>query len=555
MHRSAQRRSVQCRLVQSLCRSPRTLSSVRRGAAALLIAAAGIASLLDVAVARAQALNGEVRTLLSNAKLSGSGVVASVSVVDCQTGTVLASVDDRVPVTPASNIKLLTSATALLVLGKDFAFTTKFVRSGDKLIIVGDGDPGLADPQLLADMKLSLDDLLGQIVMQIGKETGEKIREVVVDDRVFDKDQVHPTWPKNQLDAWYCAPVSGVNFYTNVVEVFVGAGSRTGAPPAVRTLPSGSAIEIRNTAKTVTADNTDIRINRADGKNVFSISGSVAARGVIDKPYEVTVHEPGMLLGQVLAERLMKAGLTAPLPTTGAAAVHSAMPIVRFAGAEEVFDVTKVAAMIKTPLMVALSRCNVNSHNLYAEALLKRVGFATSGQQGSWSNGAAVVRMKISELLGPEAGDVSMADGSGMSQDNRVTTYLLTHWMAAISNLRDPETSSIFASSMADMEAEKIAKRFHGRKLDNRLTAKTGFIRGVQGLSGYLIHPETGRRVAYSVILNHTDKAPAGAKIKDFHEEVVVAADKWLTRNPGSPAVRSAPAPVVIVPSDAVPPK
>ena len=57
---------------------------------------------------------------------------------------------------PASNQKVLTSGVALLVLGKDYQFRTEFRLSGDRLVIVGGGDPAFGDPVLLEKSKAKL---------------------------------------------------------------------------------------------------------------------------------------------------------------------------------------------------------------------------------------------------------------------------------------------------------------------------------------------------------------------------------------------------------------
>ncbi|HLL90279.1 MAG TPA: D-alanyl-D-alanine carboxypeptidase, partial [Tepidisphaeraceae bacterium] len=50
-----------------------------------------------------------------------------------------------IPLIPASNLKLLTTAAALERLGPDFKFRTRLARRGDDLVLVGDGDPSLGD--------------------------------------------------------------------------------------------------------------------------------------------------------------------------------------------------------------------------------------------------------------------------------------------------------------------------------------------------------------------------------------------------------------------------
>jgi D-alanyl-D-alanine carboxypeptidase len=94
-------------------------------------------------------LQDEVRGLMGS--MGPKKGVTSVSVRDADGKEVVNIVGDQ-PLMPASNQKLLTTGTALRLLGPDFAFQTRLLRNGDRLTVVGDGDPAFADPELLAQM-------------------------------------------------------------------------------------------------------------------------------------------------------------------------------------------------------------------------------------------------------------------------------------------------------------------------------------------------------------------------------------------------------------------
>ena len=67
--------------------------------------------------------------------------------------------------------------------------------------------------------------------------------------------------------------------------------------------------------------------------------------------------------------------------------------------------------------------------------LLKAAGHKVSGQPGSWSNGTAVVRMQLKELVSGEiASQLVMEDGCGLSRNNRVTPEMLARWLRAQAN-------------------------------------------------------------------------------------------------------------------------
>ncbi len=463
-------------------------------------------------------LDGNVADTLGNARLGSSHV--SVCVIDLQSGQVLAALNEDEPMAPASNLKLLTSGSALLALGSDYRFETRFVRDGDKLVVVGSGDPGFADPVLLDEMRMSVDDFLNRIVDSIKAANAFPggIGEVVVDDRVFDRQYIHPDWPADQLNRWYCAEVSGLNFHANVMEIFPSPGRGEDSPAVIRTEPSAPWLSIAVKARTTTRGQTAIWASRDADANRFTVHGSV--RTTPQVPVEVTTHEASELFGHLLADKLAAAGL--------AQAGGRQIPA-RLAGDNEQLNTDAPAlAVVSTPMSVALERCNVDSHNLYAETMLKAVGHAVTTQPGSWSNGAAVVRMQVRDLLGPEAASLLvMNDGSGLSKNDRVTAEMLARWLVAVG--ADPKVGEAYVDSLALAgEDGTMKKRFRGKNLDNEVRAKSGYINGVRTLSGFVTHPGSGRRVAFSILVNDIPPSVAASKVKEFHEKVVMLADDWL---------------------------
>lgn len=469
----------------------------------------------------AQSLDGLIAETLERASLGSSRV--GISVVDVETGRELVSIRSRERFIPASNMKLLTSGAALAVLGADFEFRTEILLAGDRVVVVGSGDPALGDPVLLERMGMTVDGFLDRIVEAVEKAGGEGIREVVVDDRVFDETGAHPTWPRDQLNRWYCAEVRGVNFHANILRVYVHPGDREGDAPVVRTEPAAGWFDVRNRARTARSGTTSVWVARELGANVFTLHGSV--RSALERAVDVAVHAPSEVFGRLLAERIERRGLGAERGVRA-----------RLAGEEEVFGGGEPTIVIRSPMEVVLSRCNADSHNLYAEALLKRVGHASTGQRGSWANGSAAIRMQVHERLGHEAAAaLSVADGSGMSRANGVSPALLTGWLVAMAN--DGEIGEEFVMSLpVAAEEGTVANRFRDGRPDNEVRAKSGYISGVRCLSGYVTDPRSGRRVAFSILVNETPASVPGLNVRRFHERVVRHIDEWVGSQTGMAA-------------------
>lgn len=478
---------------------------------------AGIAAwAFSASLSLAQNLNPEIRALIDRFGLTGAKV--GVSVMDADSGEVLGAINADTQLIPASNMKLLTSGTAVAVLGSKFTFNTELVRAGDTLVVVGSGDPALGDPLLLKEMGIGVEDLFRTWIDAVTKSGDGPIKSIVVDDRVFDRNLAHPTWPADQLNRWYCAQVSGLNFHTNVISVFASPG-RPGEAPRVSVEPRADWLDLQNKAKTAATGSNTLWGSRAVGSNSMTLHGAV--RWTLPEPLEITVHEPARFFGRVLADRLETAGF-------GRIDVRLPEPL-------ELLPAGQTVAVVRTPLDVVLRRTNVNSHNLYAEALLKRVGREVTGQSGSWENGAAVVRMATLQRLGPErASQIVIADGSGMSRDNLVTAECLARWLVTFH--RDPKAGPAFIESLPiAQEQGSLKARFAGRDLHAEIRAKTGYIRAVSALSGYVTETSSGRRLVFSVIVNDFPSKTPLKSVKDFQEAVALLTHDALLRRVGAP--------------------
>lgn len=500
---------------------------------------AAACSLLVTAVAAARPgandLDRRVESAISAARL-GEGR-AGVSIVDVRTGLPLASVRNSEAFAPASNMKLLTTGTALLVLGSDFEFRTEVLIDGGRVIVRGSGDPALADRELLDKMqpRTTVTDILHRLAGAVRDAGCLSAEEVVIDDRVFDRVYVHPKWKDEHLDKGYGAPVSGLNFHANLLSMFVApAEAGVGFPPSFTLEPEAPWLEIDNRAKVVKEKKSQVWLSRTPGVNRFTLHGEM---GPTRATVEIPLQDTPLFFGQLFAAALLGEGVAvggqpAPGGTPKREDVSRAFDAVRLVRDGESLPQGRVVAVVTTHIRDVVDRCNGESQNLYAEALLKRVGREVSREPGSWDNGAAVVRMTLAERVGPDANATSViVDGSGLSTENRVSPSTLTRWLRAVQ--ADASAGDTFVESLATPGEGTLRRRFQGVRLKNSLRAKSGLIDGVRCLSGYVTNPNTGDRVAFSVLVNGLKGPEADAAALKLHEEIVRQIDQWMTPTKG----------------------
>jgi D-alanyl-D-alanine carboxypeptidase/D-alanyl-D-alanine-endopeptidase (penicillin-binding protein 4) len=132
--------------------------------------------------------------------------------------------------------------------------------------------------------------------------------------------------------------------------------------------------------------------------------------------------------------------------------------------------------------------------------------------RGSWDAGATAIRAFL-RRQGVDESKFVFVDGSGLARGNRVTTRGQTQLLLAMSGHR---YADVFRESLGVSGVDgTIGKRM--TDIAGRVHAKTGSIRGVRSLSGYL-QTRGGRWLAFSIIYNDIPDEEGDAGPKAFEK-------------------------------------
>ena len=414
------------------------------------------------------------------------GAESSIQIVELDSGRVVAERNPHMALAPASNMKLFTTAAAIDLLKPTFEVTTSvFVRgevdatgtlNGD-VKFVGKGDPTIGgrfhDGAATAVLQEWASDLKRAGVKTI---TGDLILEY----GYMDTEYIHPTWPVDQLVAWYEAPIAAFALQEGCIAVRV-LPSRTGNPCVVQLDPPTSYVSIANTCRTGRGLPF---ITRHQGSNNIIVRGGVPARSGLTEVF-ITIENPVHYFAAVTNETLQRHGLR----------IGGRIELV----AQDPRPDWRLVAKHTTPLSILIYVINKKSQNHYAEQVLKMLG-AEVKKQGSWAAGNAVLTDWMTRKIGVPTAEFRPADGSGMSRDNKASanafvTLLRYMWK---SPWREEFVSSLPYTGDPD---SKFGNRLRRPPFARQVYAKTGYISGVIGLSGY-VHAQSGKVYAFSFIFN-----------------------------------------------------
>ena len=406
---------------------------------------------------------------------------AGIMVVELDSGRVVAERNPHMSLAPASNMKIFTTAAAIDLLKPTFEVTTGvYVRGqvdatgtldGD-VRVVGRGDPTIGgrfhDGEATAVIQDWAADLRAAGIKTIGGN-------LVFEYGYFDTEYIHPTWPVDQLTAWYEAPISAFSMQEGCVEVRVLPG-RNGGSCVVQLEPPTSYLNVQNSCRTGRGLPF---ITRQRGSNTIIVRGGVPARSGTTEVF-VTVENPVHYFAAVTNETFQRTGIR----------IQGQIQLVP----RDTRTDWRLVSKHTTPLSIIVFVINKKSQNHYAEQLVKMIG-AEVRKDGSWAGGNAAVKDWLTRKVGVPANEFEPVDGSGMSRGNRATASAFIQTLRYMwkSPWREDFVSSLPYTGDPD---SKFGNRLRRPPFARQVYAKTGYISGVIGLSGY-VHAQSGKVYAF----------------------------------------------------------
>lgn len=439
---------------------------------------------------------------------SPAGVTA-VYVVDAATSEVLLNHSGEVPIIPASNNKLLTTAAALSLLGTEHKLITRVLYKGTisqgtlngDLVVLGGGDPTISGR--FAPNQRDVTYTMQEWADELKKKGIRRISgDIVADDSFFDTQYFHPAWPPDERGEWYSAEISGLAFNDNCVDLsWSSKGLLPGDIAKYQMNPLTRYVTIDNDVKVAAQGRSVERYyQRAAGSNHIHATGTMSYDAT--KEDSAAIHNGGLYFCSVLREVLTNSSI----PVQGRARLDRGAA----AGGKDVI-------IHSSPSMLEICKVvNLNSQNFYAECVTKILG-KLYRNAGSWEAGTDVIE-EFCRLAGVYSRGQDTVDGSGLSAKNRTSARQLVEilWHMDSGPKREAWRSTLAQGGVRGSLRSRFQRTPVTRRAAKRIFGKTGLIGGVRSLSGFVQCPG-GREVYYSIILNQLpgENASQGTALLD----------------------------------------
>lgn len=415
----------------------------------------------------------------------------SVCVLDLNTSKVVAQYNQAQSVTPASVLKLMTTAAAIEMLGPDFRFETKLMTSGNiendrltgDLTIVGGGDPSLGSKQVTGNQEAFLLDWVKAVRdAGINKVEGR----ILVDASAYDDEGVSPFWLWEDIGNYYATGVYGLNVFDNSFKLDLKSGSNGTKSEITGMTPQIPGLTIENHLLAANNDQDSAYLYGAPFQNEMRLFGTMPANRA-HFTIRGQMPDPATYLAHRFKEELLKAGIQ----------VVDEARSTRLLTNETSTDRKLMHRTKSVPLSQIVGVIHEKSDNFYTECLLRQLARISTNKPATARDGIQVVKA-FWKKKGLDLSALAMYDACGLSPNNRVSAELLAHV------LKQMASKPLFEQSLPLAGVEGTVSGFlNGTPLDGKLRLKSGSNQVVNSYAGY--YRANGKNYAVVMMVNYAN--------------------------------------------------
>ena len=390
---------------------------------------------------------------------------------------------------PASTLKLITTATALEILGSNYRFKTLIGYTGKikdeklegDLVVIGGGDPTLGSEYFESEnFNPHFLDVWAEKIREAGvqKVNGN----LVMDASIYDTEKIPDTWIWEDMGNYYGAGANAFTVYDNLFRINFSSPKRAGELTRIISIePNIKGLEFNN--EVISSD-----INK-DLAYVFGspLDKTRIIKGSIPKNrnsfiVKASIPKPEELLAEDLLKHLAQKGVFVSGKIVFDKAASSKINLIYINESPALSEIVKVL--------------NFESVNLFAEHLLKQISAEKTGI-GNRENSIELIS-EYWKSKGFPVEKLIMEDGSGLSHFNAVTPEF---FVSVLKYMYHSENSDVFQKSLPGAGDGTLTGFNKLHFPDESIKAKSGSMTRVRCYVGYL-KTDSGKDFCFSVMFN-----------------------------------------------------
>lgn len=446
-----------------------------------------------------------IKQMIADEELENASI--SFYALDLDSNKIVSGIASRKSLVPASTMKLVTTATALEMMGSGKRFTTLIKYSGEidtncvlngDIYIVGGGDPCLGSPRYSKHYGNFMNKWATEILnLGIDSINGR----VIADATIFNEQMIPATWIWGDLGNYYGAGPCGLSIYENMCRLTLQSGRKGDSTVITCINPYVPNLAFDNYVKSMVTKKDESYIFGAPYQEDRIIKGGIPTnkdefevRGSIPDPAFLTAFELDMELRSIGVKLAETATTVRKMKASGTYQKNK----------------RKVITTTRSPrLSSIIDATNMYSINLYAEHLMNQIGVFRykSGDTGSGTY-ATQEFWKKKEL---DVNGFYVNDGSGLSRFNAVNARQL---VGILKHMYESKNYKVFLNSLPVAGKSGTLRNVgKGTAASGRVKAKSGYMTRVRSYAGY-VKTKNKRNIAFALIVNNYNCTPYQMKKK-----------------------------------------
>lgn len=431
----------------------------------------------------------------------------SFTAMDLTTKQTIAELNPNQSLVPASITKLVTTATALEILGANFQFTTSLYYNGTidtltktlngNIVIKGGGDPSFGSNRYekhygnffnkwaLAIKSLGIDSINGK---------------VIGDASYFSEQMIPSTWIWGDLGNYYGAGPSGLSIYENTCTIEFISGNHHGDSTFITCIkPFVPDLEIENLVKSTTTQKDESYFFGGPYQNNKMVKGGIPLNKK-DFAVKSSLPDPAFLASYELSNELISQGVRVSNPNSTSRIEKNVMSY----KSETLID------DIKSPRLIDLIKLtNHYSINLYAEHFMNQIG-VTKYKSGDTESSTQATQ-EFWKQKGIDVSGMYLNDGSGLSRFNSFSSKQL---VSILTFMKQSKNYEMFYTSLPIAgKSGTISSIGIGTAAEGNIHAKSGYMTRARSYAGYCT-TKSNKEIAFTLMVNNYNCTPQVMKKK-----------------------------------------
>jgi D-alanyl-D-alanine carboxypeptidase/D-alanyl-D-alanine-endopeptidase (penicillin-binding protein 4) len=454
-------------------------------------------------------LNKALKEFKSDPELKNTSI--GFLAIDTKSGETIAQFNPDISLIPASAQKVITTATALEVLGKNFRFKTILQYSGQidtirrvlkgNLYIKGGADPTLGSEYFDRNNDFAF---ISKWIDVLKKNKIDSIDgRIIADASEYGTEINSPKWTWEDVGNYFGVGANGLSAFDNMYRIYFQSPSNSGELTTITKVePEIPGLKIYNEVLSSVKNTDEAFVFGAPYSNLQYIRGTIP-KGKSEFVIKGAIPDPAYYLAWYFDKELKNSGIK----IKGEATTNRLL-VMNGDSLENIR--TELDALQSPSLSTIIDITNKKSVNLFAEHMFNEIARKLSS---NWSNPKAIkVVTDFWNSKGMDTDGLFIYDGSGLSRYNTVTArqlvFVLNYMVKKSKNFND-----FFKSFPVAGESGTLKTVGNNTTAEGAIHAKSGTSTNVKAFTGYA-KTKSGRMLAFSMVINNFNCSLPQAKAK-----------------------------------------